>query len=362
MNLSSLQTYIEQKIGFKLDSISSCRKLEFLMKSSGVYVSYTTISRIFGIANISARPRLTTLNELSQFVGYKDYNDFLSKNKQEEKLNQIKAITRLELEALFSKSKTIEAIDYWIRSQQEYPTVFAHNSQFICKQLFDNPKEDSISINYFLSKGNTAKEILQLFVFEDDPYGHYEKALQKLNFVNTDLCDFELFYNLFHARKKILKGKKIKVKPAIISNIQFHLKSRFNEIQILQKALSDKQILEQTNQILNLIQNDPSIDISLAFVGRWCRGLIMTNKYMLLKNHSTWKETCTRLVQTKDYNIEFQAAIFAFLKLTYDISSSLEFMIYGQWQNANIESNFLLSKALKKKEAERIYKDILGYK
>jgi len=362
VEILSLKSHIERKIGFRIDSISGCRRLEALMKSNGIYVSYTTLSRILGLAKISANPRIGTLNELSLFIGFEDYYSFCNFYKENEDFNRIKLISGLELDVLLKNNEEKKAIDSWIKMKDEYPSVFAYNSQFICRHLFGRPERIDENIDYLLSHDEIALEILQLFVYEDDPYGHYDITLKRLVQSNKSLDELEVFYNLFHARKTILKGNKSKINLHINDNLHFHLISRFYEIELLLKKLSDKEIIERTNRIISLVQIENDSDKSFAYIGRWCRGLIMTDKNNLLENNSAWKQKCLLLVEKKDGNMEFQVIIYCFLILTYKVSSSLDFMQRGQWGNAKIESNLMFSKAFGKTEAHQFFKEVLGYK
>ena len=48
--LDSLKKALEQKIGLKLESVKACRKLEKILLEEGIYLSDTTLTRIFSIA------------------------------------------------------------------------------------------------------------------------------------------------------------------------------------------------------------------------------------------------------------------------------------------------------------------------
>jgi hypothetical protein len=48
--LDSLKAALEQKIGFKIETEKACRKLEKTLLDEGIYLSDTTLTRIFSMA------------------------------------------------------------------------------------------------------------------------------------------------------------------------------------------------------------------------------------------------------------------------------------------------------------------------
>ena len=202
---------------------------------------------------------------------------------------------------------------------------------------------------------------LQFFVYEDDPFGHYSAALKRLYNQKNASSELLLFGQLFHARKDALKGSKKKFHYKSSSVSHFHLSSRVLEINLLTNQIKQNGIIQQTEELLFLLSNEKNLEVALAYVGRWCRGLIYTENYLLLTHHSAWKEQCIALIQTKVIDKEFQAIIYTFLTLTYGYIPSLDFMFQSNWENAKIESQLLLSLAFKNKTAFETYKKTLGY-
>ena len=90
MSTPQLKGALEQKIGFEINSIAACRRLEVLLINKGHYVSYTTLSRIFGLAKINTHARPSTLDELARYLGYTDYGSFLEINNEREESNRKK--------------------------------------------------------------------------------------------------------------------------------------------------------------------------------------------------------------------------------------------------------------------------------
>lgn len=361
MNTELLKSKLEIQIGFRIDSIASCRRLEQLLYDKGFFVSYTTLSRMFGLASISSKARSSTFDVLTNFLGFDNYHQFDLAFSEKENVNREKVASGLELEALLIRNEPIKAIDYLISLKKTFPSVFLYNSQIVCKYLFGHVNSSKKNIDYLLSFEDSSLEILQFFVYEDDPFGHYGAALKRLYNQKNESSELLLFGQLFHARKDVLKGskKKFHYKPSSLSN--FHLSSRALEINLLTNQIKRNGIIQQSEEILFLLSNEKNLEVAFAYVGRWCRGLIYTEKYLLLTHHSAWKEQCIALIQTKEINKEFQAIIYTFLTLTYGYIPSLDFMFQNNWENAKIESQLLLSLAFKNKTAFETYKKSLGY-
>ena len=361
MKSDAIKSQLEKKIGFPLDSISSCRRLESLMKVQGIYVSYTTLSRIFKLAQISASARESTLNELSKFLGYENFYHFSLNYSENEEMNRQRVISGLEIEAYLISNQEKKAIDYWISLREKHPKLYMYHSQSICKHLFDQKSDGYNGLEYLKTYDKIAHEIVQHFVYEDDPHGRYNQFVEQLILENKDFDDLRPFHNLYAARKEILKNNTTRKEIEINSNEHFHLTSRRFELELLLDQLTDQQIKERTQFILSLIKVESSTELSFAYAGRWCRGLLMTNKNNLLRNDNSWKNACEVLMQTNDFTLEFQVIIYCFLLSTYNVQSSLDFMYRGKWDNANLESNLHFSKAFAKYDAHTIFKKKLGY-
>lgn len=66
-----------QKCGFSMNSLGDCQKLSnHILEFQDDFISYNTLRRFFGVIHNDSKPSLNTLNILSKFNGYKDYNSF----------------------------------------------------------------------------------------------------------------------------------------------------------------------------------------------------------------------------------------------------------------------------------------------
>lgn len=75
--LSELRKFVLIKSGLKNIDPSHCKLIsEYIFQETKNYVSETTIKRFFGFANTQHKFSLFTLNSLSQYIGYSDWNTF----------------------------------------------------------------------------------------------------------------------------------------------------------------------------------------------------------------------------------------------------------------------------------------------
>ncbi|WP_231427481.1 MULTISPECIES: hypothetical protein [Pedobacter] len=75
--LSDLRKFVLIKSGLKIIDPSHCKLIsEYVFQETKNYVSETTIKRFFGFATTLHKFSLFTLNSLSQYIGYSDWNTF----------------------------------------------------------------------------------------------------------------------------------------------------------------------------------------------------------------------------------------------------------------------------------------------
>lgn len=361
MVIVQLKSELEHKIGFRLDSIAACRRFEQILINQNLYVSYTTLSRIFGLALISANARSSTLDELANFLGYIDYDSFRQSHSEQQALYRMNIESQLILDSMLMSGNEMNAVDYLLELRETSPTIYKIQTQTLARHFFGHKIPAKEGICHLLSIEPLSIELLQFFVFEDDPFGHYENALARVKEKNVSNNDLALFHQLFSVRKNVLQGNKKMTCEEIPKESHYHLISRSFELDLLINNLHETNILNITEDILLRINEWKDVDLPLSYVGRWCRGLIYTNRYLLLKDHMEWKQQCIKLLQNQEINKEFQSVIYTFLVLTYGYHGSLEFMFKGNWENAKLESKLMLSLAFNKKEAFKTYKRVLGY-
>ena len=74
--VEELKSQIEKTFGKKLNNRGDCELLsDDIHRKIGVLISYNTLRRLYGMAEFR-QPRMSTLNHLSNYIGYKSYQDF----------------------------------------------------------------------------------------------------------------------------------------------------------------------------------------------------------------------------------------------------------------------------------------------
>lgn len=78
--IEKLKNEIEIKIGRKISYQKDCIYLSAnILEQSKAYISPATLRRVFGFLATNSNPSRVTLDILSRFVAYKDWDDFIQK-------------------------------------------------------------------------------------------------------------------------------------------------------------------------------------------------------------------------------------------------------------------------------------------
>ncbi|MCB8964326.1 MAG: hypothetical protein H6536_04710 [Bacteroidales bacterium] len=108
--IDKLKTGVEVKFGRKVSYQKDCNALsDNILNSIKEYISPATLRRVFGFLATNSNPSRVTLDILSRFVGYKNWEDFSE--------NNIKNY----------QSNNYNAIDYW-ETIRENARVISHNT------------------------------------------------------------------------------------------------------------------------------------------------------------------------------------------------------------------------------------------
>ena len=66
-----------EKCGFSMLTLGDCQKLSnHILEFQDDFISYNTLRRFFNVIHNDIKPSENTLNILSRFNGYNDYNSF----------------------------------------------------------------------------------------------------------------------------------------------------------------------------------------------------------------------------------------------------------------------------------------------
>ena len=212
-----------------------------------------------------------------------------------------------------------------------------------------------------MAKGITEVNFMDFFIYEDDPFGHYEWFIQHASGAQQQSQDFQDFKKLFSQRKELLKGMTTDEKALPIQNINqsVHLYSRILEIEVLQMAANQPKNLlefyqERLDQTISLLKNRHEYD-KIIVLGRLFRAACHTgiDKKILLDNET--KQFCVEVINSNALELEFQAPIYAVLKNDPKLNLSLAFLHNNYWKNAQFESEMLIAKALGLKKVYETY-------
>jgi hypothetical protein len=361
MSRNQLKNYIEKKVGFSISTVSACRRLEKILYDASFLVSYSSLSRIFLPVRQKHETRISTLDVLSNFLGYSNYEQFRTHVKQEDSIGMLSE--RLKVESFLQQEKGRQLVDYLDELYHEKSDSLLDLFELPLSYFFESKHYPKETMDYFLSHKDLSIHFFKHFVLEDDIYGHYQRTLSSLSRTYNNSIEFYHFNLLYTGRKKLLKGFNFnKIDPIEFDfSHHYHLNSRYLEMQLFLSNFSESFILEKTNEILFHLSNPEHPDLPLAYVGRWCRGLIYTNQYLVLRNHVSWKSKCQEIMTMTYINKEFHSVIYAFLVLTYECLESPMFISSNSWTSSKFESHMLLCLANGNLDGYITFKNKLGY-
>ena len=201
------------------------------------------------------------------------------------------------------------------------------------------------------------------FIYEDDPFGHYEWFVEHASSIDHQNKEFKNFKTLFLERKKLLRNdhnSQLQL-PRISIQQSVHLYSRILEIEVLQMAANQPKNLlefyqERLDQTISLLKNRHEYD-KIIVLGRLFRAACHTgiDKKILLDNET--KQFCVEVINSNALELEFQAPIYAVLKNDPKLNLSLAFLHNNYWKNAQFESEMLIARALGLKKVYETYKN-----
>jgi hypothetical protein len=365
--IAYLKKAIEQKAGFPLDSVSACRKLEKILYANGLLVSYSTLNRLFSENRLPSKSRTETLNLLSRFAGYPGFQQF-----EREQLNlsiqqEAYLSNELTIKALLFNNDFKTAIDLYVDVLREFPEFMPEISNVIGNSIYNDAKFKPQHLQYLLNRERTPPYFMESFVLEDDLNGLYTWSINNLDYRFKFEAEKSTFASLFQKRKEYLQGNFPDLNYPETHNLNYHLLSRFYELELLEKHFRQSAPLkefvhERTHTILDALSASNCEHHKLAFVGRWCRALLYTRTYPYLKDHLRWKECCLVAFFVNYENLEFKAPIFTSLQLNFPDKLPFEFYWNNRWETARLESELILALRFQKKLTINRYKKALNFK
>ena len=148
--ISQLRKFVLIKSGLRNIDPANCKTIsELIFKETKNYISETTVKRFFGFAQTHHKFSVFTLNSLSQYIGYSDWESFCKeKRSQTEHVEDVwsdlkircQAITDVSLiakkntsgvpfEATANRSFIYSDFDYFLKNNYQFTTISAHPGQ-----------------------------------------------------------------------------------------------------------------------------------------------------------------------------------------------------------------------------------------
>jgi hypothetical protein len=361
-----LKEALQKRTGIALDSVLGCKRLDAWLKLRGVFISYSTLSRIFGLATLNTTPRERTLDELASVLGYSNFNDFKTLGTFKNSETLVSFDLQFAFERALSEGKLNKASSLYL---QMVETSFTSKifSKDLAKALFENISDNKKALSQLASSKEGRESFFLTFIDEDDLTGNYRKALNEFFLPNSSSSEKQ-FVQLYALRKDILAQEQSAVKGDLsfevdsFSNI--HLRARALELKLLkvkskrinQRGIEVGHLAEEAFQLFceSLSRNE-----ELAVLGRFARGVLYIGASNYLSEHKNLIKAMQSLLNQPVEDFEFKIPIYALLN---QLNKSHELTIpqASSWPNAYYSSAVFLLNKEQRKRHEMFFQSTLG--
>ena len=363
-----LKHALEQRIGFTINSIQRCKQLDAWLKEYNIFISYSTLSRIFGFNKNGVIPRQRTLDLLCSVIGYSNYESFITREFPFVPHVLYKTENSFQLDFLLESGLYREAVVFFLDCISEN-IKNSYLSLTLGKVLYQRQAIVGKELSLLAENPLGRMYFYQHYIDEDDLTLGYFHSLDEHFSIGANTNE-KLFIELYKARKILLRKERL---PKIFwelcnahlsSASSLHIHSRYWEICILNEYVENKKV--SANTILNLVNTaSESLNESLfglieyAIVGRICRAMILTNSWRFLEKDSAWLNYSRQVVLGSHTDFEFQSAAYCFLRLVSFEIPQLDLSSRLHWPNAYFTSNLFLQKPVIISKAMSFYQSHL---
>ena len=363
-----LKHALEQRVGFTINSIQRCKQLDAWLKEYNIFISYSTLSRIFGFNKNGVLPRQRTLDLLCSVIGHSNYESFITREFPFVPHVLYKTENSFQLDFLLESGLYREAVVFFLDCISEN-IKNSYLSLTLGKALYQRQAIVGKELSLLAENPLGRMYFYQHYIDEDDLTLGYFHSLDEYFSLGANTNE-KLFIELYKARKILLRKERLPkmfwelCNAHLSSASSLHIHSRYWEICILNEYVINKKV--SANTIQNIVNTaSESLNMILfglieyAVVGRICRAMILTNSWRYLEKDSVWINHCRQVVLGSHTDIEFQSAANCFLKLVcidipqIDLSSRLH------WPNAYFTSNLFLQKPVLIRKAINFYESHL---
>ena len=302
---------LEGKIGFRILQFHDCRVFSALLAKEKITVSAHTLARFFGLMKENHRPYTSTLNLLSDYLGYESFAFFcneIDKSKADSLFNERGmsigdfSFTALELAIYSNDWKSVQMLldsfEFKCGTEKNDMTMFLGNA---VRQHAE--KDDFLKALIEIENGRHL--FFEAFVDEDDPGNYYSNALTKYYTTTKKEIESTLFHTCFVNTKKIYLNQKVEHKDVNfirfeslqMDKLHFHQISRLYELKILvelSNANFNNKMDKYIGEVLSLLPEYTAYEKSWI-LARIIKALAYTKS---LKNALNLNEFKTAIYQT----------------------------------------------------------------
>ena len=361
-----LKEALQKRTSIALDSVLGCKRLDAWLKLRGVYISYSTLSRIFGLATIITTPRERTLDELAAVLGYSNFKEFSRLVLFESSMAAIPFDMQFSFEHALQEGKLNKAAALYLEMVEQSPSakVFSMDlSKVLYKDLSASKKAMSL-----LSNSECGRESFFLtFIDEDDLDGNYRKSLLEY-FVPNATVEEKQFVELYSMRKDVLFLEHVNWKDSEVLQLEnlgnIHLKARAIELLLIRaknSRISQKkiEIEKETERAFLLFCECTNRLEELAVLGRFSRGVLYAGASKYIGDHRGIMKAMISMLNQPIVDFEFQIPIYALLN---QLHSSRETPIpkASSWPNAYYSASVLLLTKDQRKKHETFFQSKVG--
>jgi hypothetical protein len=355
-NIESLKKAIEIESGIMVNSFSRCRKLSEWLKQKDVFVSYSTLSRLFQLTNQKYQSHISTLDHIAKAIGFLSYDHFV-KLKKEESLSSISLKqAQMHLSLLSQHATPLKSAQFFTERIIESEINYCSLAQQLAKQLLDGNKKNEAALKFLGNSSIGRKHFFQYYIDEDDISGMYSHAINNYFVCNSNDGEEFAFSKLYYLRKLVLKNpNQYKHVNLLLEEIEknkqhfnnLHLYSRWAEVKLLSMYAEHKKIDEaylkhQTQTIINYFKTHTPSNEIIASIGRWNRALALTGQHNKKMLPESWLKVSINELLNGFKDLEFLSPTYFFLSKQDGFNLSKNIIPYNQWDNAILTSSLFL--------------------
>ena len=361
-----LKEALQKRTGIALDGVMGCKRLDTWLKLRGVYISYSTLSRIFGLATLHTSPREGTLNDLVSILGYSNFKEFLLFESSKNLESIVPFDLQFSFERALSDKKLSEASLLYLRMVENSFSAKVF-SKDLSRALLENICVSKQALSHLASSPLGRESFFLTFIDEDDVSGNYRNSLNEF-FLPLANDSEKHFVELYSLRKDILSLKKTNIKKnssLLQENFgNIHLNARALEIELLK--VKTKQIAQQEKEVgalseaaYSMFCNCSKKSEELAVLGRFARGVLYAGVSNFILEHKNILQAMLFLLKQPIMDYEFQVPIYALL-CQVNHAPNLPILQPSSWSNAYYSSAVFLLNKESRKQNELFFQSTMG--